>query len=1348
MFAKLADTIATGEQIREIGPRRTELGGIRPRDRQSNWRYAVVGAENGDRFLRFADGNRVFNFRIPNTDGYTEDQFHKGQPFNLERMSDLRDADLFSGGKLQSKGVFQVHKSGPSQIRGTVQDGKRNFSLDILEEDGRWSLRPRQARPRPAALAMQFADGIAKRAADEELIPDDGYDDFRASMGRDRVDTFLEAFGLGPKYVPKEPKKFNCPKCNQQERVWREAHADTGMDEMELRCRNCGYSSESDEPASQETDEDEDKTAGLKPKGKKTRVQTFEDECCPNCEHVFGEKEYPELLNREAHFEENAPPIYRCHHCKKRFTEEELSDEKVKEYDSHGWGPPDFHAKRRENRRAWITKNPDWDKDEEDGEKTAAPRPDRLARLRTRRGECVHCGTPNQPPHEPCNCKTAVHTGVAMLAGAGAGAGVGLLTSKPDEQGRFHRLRDMLLGGAGGAMIGLGVSEIAGGIGKIQGAKTAENLVHYSRNQHEELRPLTYEELIQDRTSGRWEKKPELAAQYVADRKKFEGPLRRKLLSKGVQVDPNNSFLYATIEGKEQFGQGQSGLHKHVAPLAPEVVNQSFFDVVGDGKGRTVFGERGLKEALKRWDTAAKAKALKPSTYMGMTIRPRIEVITPARLRPSAVEKVAKKWDPWIGVDLDGTLAFAPEGKFLKTPGAPIEKMMARVKGWLDEGKTVKIVTARAVSKIGRKVVKLWLKENGLPDLEVTNEKDPGMTDLWDDRATQVERNTGEKVANAAQILSRFGMMRNIRRNTPLVELPMGGSGGYVPGADPLIQIQHGLTGSAKRQMMRHELTHAYQEQLPAAMKSPALRFASKAFEPGQQNTFSGGVKTLMLEIGARVAQFKSWIKGLRNMWTDSPFYKDLYGGAAGAPFAAYRHAPAAGVAAAGGGAIALKKEGRSLPAARRVSFNELLRIVSNDVDTEASEAQRRAGNYSMGHIWLQGMDLTIENPAGSTRSGTARDGKKWSVTMKHAYGYIRSFYHNGKRHFVRSKSDEDHIDMFLGEHPDSETVFVVDQSVGGKFDEHKVMIGFTSEADAKKAYLDNYNAGWKGFDAITALTMSQFKRWMLKGDTGKPLAGAQVKSFLKHAASNYPTFDALTYPLHGQNTPLALGLGALGGAGVGLGIGALRKAKRWVLNEDDEDIDLTRHALTGGLAGLGTSFLFQAAGRSPEAMRRSPEYQQQLNDKAELISGNLPIPPEVPYGLIKDHPRVDLESGTVRPEFLPDKRPGFHRVHKTAAADPYRVEQMIMADASLTYYYKQELMAQLEAAKSQGLPLNAQQLTSAGLGALAGWLMARMAGFGNMGQMFGGLAGGIAGGVLAAPPSEEQIFGAGYYRP
>lgn len=150
------------------------------------------------------------------------------------------------------------------------------------------------------------------------------------------------------------------------------------------------------------------------------------------------------------------------------------------------------------------------------------------------------------------------------------------------------------------------------------------------------------------------------------------------------------------------------------------------------------------------------------------------------------------------------------------------------------------------------------------------------------------------------------------------------------------------------------------------------------------------------------------------------------------------------------------------------------------------SEAQAEAGNYPKGKVSMHGFTVALENPKGSTRSGTDPSGKKWSVKMKHDYGYIH-------RTIGR---DGDHVDVFIGPDPHAELVYVVDQQdpSTGKFDEHKCMLGFTTEAAAREAYLSNYEDNWKGLKSITALTMPQFKWWIKNGDMKKPVDGAKVK--------------------------------------------------------------------------------------------------------------------------------------------------------------------------------------------------------------------------------------------------------------
>lgn len=105
----------------------------------------------------------------------------------------------------------------------------------------------------------------------------------------------------------------------------------------------------------------------------------------------------------------------------------------------------------------------------------------------------------------------------------------------------------------------------------------------------------------------------------------------------------------------------------------------------------------------------------------------------------------------WIGVDLDGTLAIYDGWKGVEHIGEPIPEMLNRVKEWIENGQQVKIFTARASDKKAIPFVHQWLKNNGLPDLEITNVKDFDMIQLWDDRAIQVMENTGNPVESESQ---------------------------------------------------------------------------------------------------------------------------------------------------------------------------------------------------------------------------------------------------------------------------------------------------------------------------------------------------------------------------------------------------------------------------------------------------------------------------------------------------------------------------------------------------------------------------------------------------------------------
>ena len=168
---------------------------------------------------------------------------------------------------------------------------------------------------------------------------------------------------------------------------------------------------------------------------------------------------------------------------------------------------------------------------------------------------------------------------------------------------------------------------------------------------------------------------------------------------------------------------------------------------------------------------------------------------------------------------------------------------------------------------------------------------------------------------------------------------------------------------------------------------------------------------------------------------------------------------------------VDLIREVESAVKARKleISANQAATSPTNNLP-EPTEAQKEAGNYKKGKVRLHGLDISIENPKGSTRKGKDQDGKEWSSEMKHHYGDIKG----------TTGADGDSIDVFIGDNPESQKVFVVDQvdPKTGNFDEVKVMMGFDDAETAKSGYLSNYDKDWKGLGEITEASVEDFKAW------------------------------------------------------------------------------------------------------------------------------------------------------------------------------------------------------------------------------------------------------------------------------
>lgn len=142
------------------------------------------------------------------------------------------------------------------------------------------------------------------------------------------------------------------------------------------------------------------------------------------------------------------------------------------------------------------------------------------------------------------------------------------------------------------------------------------------------------------------------------------------------------------------------------------------------------------------------------------------------------------------------------------------------------------------------------------------------------------------------------------------------------------------------------------------------------------------------------------------------------------------------------------------------------------------TDRQLIAGNYKKGRVTFHGLPLVIEQPRGSYRTGLDASGKRWTSRMAAHYGYIAG----------TKGADGDEVDCFVGPFPHADQAFVINQHVGGRFDEHKVMLGFMTEADARRAYLDSFDRGWPGLKSLVPVSLSQLGWWLKFGNPSQQI--------------------------------------------------------------------------------------------------------------------------------------------------------------------------------------------------------------------------------------------------------------------
>jgi hypothetical protein len=95
----------------------------------------------------------------------------------------------------------------------------------------------------------------------------------------------------------------------------------------------------------------------------------------------------------------------------------------------------------------------------------------------------------------------------------------------------------------------------------------------------------------------------------------------------------------------------------------------------------------------------------------------------------------------------------------------------------------------------------------------------------------------------------------------------------------------------------------------------------------------------------------------------------------------------------------------------------------------------------------FEGLDISVEVPADGYRRGkNKKTGEEWAIKIPAHYGYIKGTH----------SPDGEHLDCYLRKNPKKDArVYVMHQLTvdGSKFDEDKVMLGYSSKGEAIKAF-------------------------------------------------------------------------------------------------------------------------------------------------------------------------------------------------------------------------------------------------------------------------------------------------------
>jgi hypothetical protein len=157
------------------------------------------------------------------------------------------------------------------------------------------------------------------------------------------------------------------------------------------------------------------------------------------------------------------------------------------------------------------------------------------------------------------------------------------------------------------------------------------------------------------------------------------------------------------------------------------------------------------------------------------------------------------------------------------------------------------------------------------------------------------------------------------------------------------------------------------------------------------------------------------------------------------------------------------------------------------------SKAEDTAGNFKKKHEKIHGIPVTIEVKEGHDRVKYKPNGDlKFKAKQYADYGAILG----------TKDADGMNTDAMVGPHKDSDKTYIIDQRKhdSGKFDEHKVMLGFNKRKKAIKAYTKSYadRHGKERVQDVVKTDIKGLKKWLKHGNLDKPASkDALIKSAL-----------------------------------------------------------------------------------------------------------------------------------------------------------------------------------------------------------------------------------------------------------